>query len=219
MNTTDVAGHFDRKAADWDADEAHRARSADIVSAVEREWPVRSSVKLLEYGAGTGMCSLALAPRCASVLAMDVSPGMLAQLEEKARAAGMVHLKTVLHDLSAAPFEGARFDVILCAMTLHHVEDIDLLLKRFHAMLEPGGILAIADLEKEDGTFHADPAGVHHHGFSHDPLIRKMMNAGFSMVSMDTVHRIRKTRDSGVREYPVFLATGRTGIANRRAAT
>lgn len=207
MKEEDMAGHFDSKVTHWDADASRLACAADIVRAVERKWPTGSSVKLLDYGAGTGLCTLALAPRCASVLAMDISSGMLTRLEEKAKSAGMEHLKTLQHDLSAAPFEGERFDVILCSMTLHHVANIDLLLRRFHAMLKPAGILFIADLEQEDGTFHDHFAGVHHHGFSRDFLIRSMMNTGFSMVSMNTVHQIRKTRESGVREYPVFLFT------------
>jgi len=209
MNTDSMAAHFDRKAADWDANERHLALTADILKAVTREWPVNSSPRLLDYGAGTGLCSLALAPRCASVLAMDVSAGMLSRLEEKARASGMTHLQTRQQDLCSEPLLGQRFDVILCAMTLHHVTDIEPLLERFHAMLEPGGFIAIADLDKEDGTFHDEPAGVHHHGFIRECLSRKMMAAGFAYVTIDTVHSIRKTRESGIIEYPVFCAVGR----------
>ncbi len=76
-------------------------------------------------------------------------------------------------------------------------------------MLEPGGFIAIADLEKEDGTFHDDSAGVHHNGFDRDGLCRKMMAAGFPFVRMETVHRVWKTRDTGIVEYPVFYAVGR----------
>lgn len=211
MNTDSMAAHFDRKAADWDANERHLALTSDILKAVTREWPVDSSPRLLDYGAGTGLCSLTLAPRCASVLAMDVSAGMLSRLEEKSRASGMTHLQTRQQDLCSEPLIGQRFDVILCAMTLHHVADIELLLNRFHSMLEPGGFIAIADLEKEDGTFHDEPVGVHHHGFIRDCLSRQMMNAGFTFVTMDTVHQIRKPRNSGTQEYPVFCAIGRTG--------
>ena len=129
MSASTMAEHFDRKAAEWDANDRHRALTADIVSAVEREWPVDSSPRLLDYGAGTGLCSLALAPRCSSVVAMDVSAGMLSRLEEKARATGIAHLQTLQQDLCSEPLGGQRFDVILCAMTLHHVKDVDILLR------------------------------------------------------------------------------------------
>ena len=212
--TNEMARHFDRKAADWDANERRRAMAADIVRAVEREWPTDFAPKLLDYGAGTGLCSLALAPRCKSVLAMDVSAEMLAQLVRKATAAGMNHLQTLQHDLCCSPLDGCRFDVILCAMTLHHIEDVDFILGRFQSMLEPGGFLVIADLETEDGTFHDEPTGVYHTGFNRDCLSRKMMIAGFTFVTVDTIHRISKTRDAVTKDYPIFCAVGRTRVAS-----
>ena len=204
-----TATRFDGKAPAWDADEGRRDLAADIVRAVEREWPEGPKPRLLDYGAGTGLCSLPLASKCASVVAMDVSSGMLARLEEKAHTAGMGNIRTLRHDLSSAPLDGLRFDVIVCAMTLHHVEDTGTLLARFHSMLDPGGFLAIADLDTEDGSFHQDPAGVHHTGFSRDGLAKMMMAAGFTYVGLETVHRIRKQRDAVTREYPVFISIAR----------
>jgi tRNA (cmo5U34)-methyltransferase len=211
MSAEEIVARFDRKAADYDSSERRRALAADIVRAVERTWAEDARPRLLDYGAGTGLCTLALAGRCAEVLAVDVSPGMLTRLGEKARAGGIDHLHILRHDLCSAALDGRRFDTILCSMTLHHVEDVDLLLERFHSMLDPGGSLVIAYPEKEDGSFHRDPVGVFHCGFDSDHLVRRMMKAGFTFVSMETVHRIRKTSDSGAREYPVICAVGRSG--------
>ena len=41
-------------------------------------------------------------------------------------------------------------------MTLHHIPDTNGILNKFHALLEPNGYLLVADLEKEDGSFHTD---------------------------------------------------------------
>jgi len=76
MSAANIAEHFDRKAAGWDADERRRALAGDIVRAVEREIGNSARPKLLDYGAGTGLCSIALAPKCSSILAVDVSPEM-----------------------------------------------------------------------------------------------------------------------------------------------
>ncbi len=209
MTAAVVARHFDSRAASWDADAGKQKLAADIVRAVEREIGGNHRPRLLDYGAGTGLCSLALAPRCASILAVDVSPGMLSRLEQKAREAEICHLTTLRHDLCSRPLDGMRFDVILCAMMLHHVMETALLLRRFRSILEPEGFLAIADLDTEDGSFHADPTGVEHQGFSRDHLVRQMMDAGFTLVSMETVHHIEKPGPSGARRYPVFFTTGR----------
>ncbi len=189
MSAEKIVARFDSKEADYDSSERRRALAADSVRAVERTWAEDARPRLLDYGAGIGLCTLAL-------------------------AGGIDHLHILRHDLCSAALDGRRFDTILCSMTLHHVEDVDLLLERFHSMLDPGGSLVIAYLEKEDGSFHRDPVGVFHCGFDSDHLVRRMMKAGFTFVSMETVHRIRKTCDSGAREYPVICAVGRSGVSD-----
>jgi 2-polyprenyl-3-methyl-5-hydroxy-6-metoxy-1,4-benzoquinol methylase len=114
------------------------------------------------------------------------------------------------HDLSAEPLTGLGLDVILCAMTLHHVREVGSLLKRFHSLLSPGGLLAVADLDQEDGSFHQDLRGVEHHGFLREWIQEQLQTAGFTQANLETVHEIEKPDASGApRRDPVFLATAR----------
>jgi hypothetical protein len=41
----------------------------------------------------------------------------------------------------------------------HHVRDIGAMFRRFHEMVNPEGFIAIADLDKEDGSFHTEDPG------------------------------------------------------------
>jgi len=92
------------------------------------------------------------------------------------------------------------------AMALHHVPDTRLLLQRFAEHAKPGGLLALADLDEEDGTFHpADAEGVFHHGFRRARLAELLEEAGFDDVRFTTAHTVRG--DAG--GYPVFLVTAR----------
>ena len=200
--------HFDEKAKIWDEDPRRVALGAAIAQAVSAKLDDRP--RLMDYGCGTGLCSLPLAGRCASLLGMDSSAEMLAQLEAKAHATGLVHVTTCQHDLSAAPLAGQEFDVILCAMTLHHVREITRLLSRFHSLLVSGGLLAVADLDEEDGTFHQDTRGVEHHGFRRERIQQQLQAAGFIQVNFETAHKLEKPDVSGApHRYPVFLATAR----------
>ncbi len=70
-------------------------------------------------------------------------------------------------------------------------------------MLEPGGILCIADLDKEDGTFHEHDHG-EHHGFDRDELTGRLVRAGFEKIHFTVPYSIQK----GSRNYPLFLAVG-----------
>jgi 2-polyprenyl-3-methyl-5-hydroxy-6-metoxy-1,4-benzoquinol methylase len=204
------ATRFDEKAKNWDVDPRRVATAAAIARAVGARIGRGQRPRLMDYGCGTGLCSLPLAVRCSSVLGMDSSAGMLARMEAKARAAGLEQVSTRRHDLTTKPLPELEFDVILCAMTLHHVRDVGALLSRFFSMLSVGGLLAVADLDKEDGSFHQDTPGVEHHGFSRDRVREQLQAAGFTQVSFETAHEIEKPGADGASvRFPVFLATAK----------
>ena len=89
----------------------------------------------------------------------------------------------------------------------HHVEDVGGLLKSFSTHLAPGGRVALADLDKEDGRFHPEQVeGVFHHGFERDELQRQLEVTGFENIEFFDAMEIEKEG----RRYPLFLV-----IANR----
>ena len=95
-------------------------------------------------------------------------------------------------------------------MTLHHVREVGTLLRRFHSLLSPGGLLAVADLDKEDGSFHQDTHGVEHQGFPREWIAEQLQAAGFGGEEFETVYEIGKPDVARkVRSYPVFLVTAR----------
>jgi 2-polyprenyl-3-methyl-5-hydroxy-6-metoxy-1,4-benzoquinol methylase len=201
---------FDEKAKSWDDEPRRVAMGMAIARAVEAKIGAGEKPRLMDYGCGTGLCSLPLAGRCAAVLGVDSSTEMLARLEAKARGAGLGPVTTRRHDLTAEALAGEEFDVILCAMTLHHVRDVGLLLGRFWSMLSAGGLLALADLDKEDGSFHEDGRGVEHHGFDREWVRQKLREAGFVEMTFETACEIEKPGRTGeARRYPVFLASAR----------
>jgi SAM-dependent methyltransferase len=97
------------------------------------------------------------------------------------------------------------YDLIVSSMTLHHVEDTARLFARFRKHLRAGGWLAIADLDREDGTFH-DPGttDVFHQGFERDRLRAMLAALGFERLT-DTTAFVRRRN---LRDYPVFLISG-----------
>lgn len=118
----------------------------------------------------------------------------------------------LLLDLAAGPPPARQYDLICTQMTLHHVEDVDAVLRAFGAMVRPGGYVCIADLDTEDGSFHgADFKG--HRGFARAALKARAEAAGLTPCSCDTCHVLRRTRGAGVREYSLFLLVCRREAA------
>jgi ubiquinone/menaquinone biosynthesis C-methylase UbiE len=202
------ASHFDSKARQWDDNPVFQERGLKIAQAVRRAVPLHPGMSALDYGCGTGLLSFPLKHELGAIVMADSSGGMLEVVNEKIAAQGAVNMTTLQLDLLAAPPPAQRFDLIVTAMTLHHVPDTDHILRIFHDLLNPGGYLCIADLDQEDGSFHGIEVDVHH-GFDQVDLGRRTTQAGFADVQFQTVFSIAKERQSGTRDYPVFLMTAR----------
>jgi predicted methyltransferase len=85
------------------------------------------------------------------------------------------------------------------------VADTTAALAAIHAMLAPGGGMALLDLDAEDGSFHDEDApGIHHHGFERAEIVRLAGAVGF--VDPRTTSALSIERDG--RPYPLFLLTG-----------
>ena len=199
---------FDAKAQEWDNDPVKLERAAAVAAAIRNQVRLSPDLSALEYGCGTGLLSFALSRELGAITLADSSAGMLAVLREKIAASGADHLRPMRLDLTVDPLPAERYDLIYTLMTLHHVSDVDRILRDFHALLRPDGALCIADLDREDGSFHG--AGFDgHHGFEREALRDQLAQAGFGEIQFDTCYMMRKSQGEGAREYPVFLAVAR----------
>jgi hypothetical protein len=79
------------------------------------------------------------------------------------------------------------------------------MIAKFYKLLNKSGVLAVADLFREDGSFHG--AGfIGHKGFDPEWLAGKMKYAGFNDVTYTTPFVQRRAEpDGSIKEYPVFL--------------
>ena len=202
------AEHFDSKAREWDKNPVNQERALAIAEAIRKHVSLTRRMSALDYGSGTGLVSFPLRAELGQITLKDSSPGMLAVAREKIAAESITNLRVVLADLDAAPNPDEHYDLIYSSMTLHHVPDTDHILGAFHALLNGGGTLCIADLDSEDGSFHGPEIDVHH-GFDRTELAARAKHAGFVEVTFDTVFAINKQAAGGTRAYPVFLMVAR----------
>lgn len=199
---------FDAAALKWDDNPGRVAMASAVVSAMKQSVPFSKSMTVLDYGAGTGLITLGLQPLVGALVAADTSPKMLKVLEGKLSESGIRNVTTRLLD-PTKPFSAETpFSAIVSSMTLHHVRDTAAIFRQFYQALAPGGYLALADLDTEDGSFHGpDVPGVYHLGFDHALLRTQLNDAGFSAPQVRVVHTMTKEVKSGDRKtFNIFLA-------------
>ncbi|MCE1229350.1 MAG: methyltransferase domain-containing protein, partial [Firmicutes bacterium] len=198
------SAHFDQAAATWDDSPRRVELARAVAEGILQRIPLDTRWSLLDFGCGTGLLGLALRPKVGRLTGADPSPEMLKVLARKAEALGFPDV--ALHRLDPeAALEGmGTFHLLASTMTLHHVADLPPLFRQFHGHLEPGGWIALADLDREDGSFHEDATGVFHRGFDRIELLAHLAEAGFEELRVET---IAPTTKNG-RNYSIFLLTG-----------
>ncbi|NTV95926.1 MAG: class I SAM-dependent methyltransferase [Thiobacillus sp.] len=202
------AGHFDSKARQWDSNPVFVERAERIAAAIRAEVALDTGMSALDYGCGSGLLSFPLKDALGRITLKDTSAGMLDVLREKIAEQGVANMTVRQTDLTADPLPDERYDLIYSSMTLHHIPDTGHILKVFHDLLNPGGHLCIADLDREDGSFHGIEVDVHH-GFDREALAGLAKTAGLTDVRFRTVFEIVKQKEGSERAYPVFLMTAR----------
>ncbi len=200
-----MQNHFDQVASSWDMNRMHHERTNAIATAMIKAGVFRPGQRGLEFGAGTGLLSIALKDYFETIQLLDSSPEMVRVTQEKLDTQGIQHLTPICLDLETADFTQGFFDVLFSQMAVHHAGNIRLLLEKFHALLNPGGQLFIADLYAEDGSFHEGAPGVHH-GFDPEELAVWCAAAGYINMQHQTVFTMHKTAaDGSLKTFPVFL--------------
>lgn len=213
MNNTDQRDqrgveYFDALSGEWDESERRTELARNVAKSLLDAIPHCGQERVMELGCGTGLVTAALAPFFSSILAVDSSAGMLEVLAQKLERSGIGNVRVMKADF-AHHMPVGPFDLIFSSMTLHHVDDVEGLFGQAFEQLAPGGYVAFADLEKEDGTFHGpEVPTVRHRGFDPLDLRRWLENRRFTSVDVRHAHTVTKQGTDGViHDYPVLMVT------------
>ena len=83
------------------------------------------------------------------------------------------------------PFCDGEFELVLCAETLEHVRDVQLLLSEARRVLRPGGTLAITTPAGRGLMRPPDPLSPHLRFFTRRSLARALDELGFDVQSLE----------------------------------
>ncbi|MEN6321380.1 MAG: class I SAM-dependent methyltransferase [Syntrophaceae bacterium] len=200
---------FNKASATWDQKTGRVKLAHDVAQAIMNEVNLTHDMDVLDFGCGTGLLTLQLQPLVRSITGVDSSQGMIDVLNSKINEQKLSNVKTELIDIEKGDVLKGKFHVIVSSMTLHHMQNIESLLKQLYECLLPGGRLCIADLDTDGGAFHNVNTGVFHFGFDRSAMRQLFIQHGFHGVRDTTAARVVKDMaDQQFREFTVFLMTG-----------
>lgn len=203
---TEGNARFNAEAAAWDSrpfvHEASQAAARAILSKCST-----LNIKphqVLEIGCGTGTLSFLVAPHVERIVAVDAAEGMIEVLQQKLERDGaprnVVPVAILLEDPEDAALppaddtkpEGARqkFELITSHLVLHHIPDLNAVLKTMLGCLASGGKVMLTDFEDfgpEAKRFHpaSKMGGVERHGVNANDMAALMRDVGFTNVAVE----------------------------------
>ena len=194
--------YFELKAESYDSDVKRVSNVDNIANSILSSIPFNKNMHIMDFGSGTGLLLERVAPFVKKITAVDVSEAMTKQLSEKINKLDC-EVEILQLDLTKTKLD-IKFDAIISSMTLHHIKDTQAMFNDFYRMLNDNGVIAISDLDTEDGTFHTEDTGVFHFGFDRNEFQDKAIAAGFKNVKIITA----SINEQPNGKYPVFLLTG-----------
>ena len=134
--------------------------------------------RALDVGCGDGRLSAEL--DAGELTAADVSGVALNRARLRLPSARLVELDPD----APLPFDDSGFDLVLCAETIEHVRDIQLLLSEIRRVLRPGGTLALTTPAHLPLGRPPDPLSPHLRQFTRRSLARVLDELGFEVDSL-----------------------------------
>ena len=176
-----------------------------------RSWKALAEalIKVLNYrvvadlGAGEGTLAQLLAQRAEKVIAVDISPKMVAFGQQLAVNNGLANLEFRIGDIEEPPIEDNSLDLAVLSQALHHAARPQRAIDAAFRILKPGGRLIVLDLLlhsfEEARELYAD----HWLGFSECELATMLERAGFT-----DIETVVADRESAAPRFQTLLGIG-----------
>lgn len=144
MNHTEADSRPFGQAAEAYLSSPIHARGSDLAKLLEA-LRLQGTERVLDLATGMGHTAIALAPRAAHVVGLEVKPELLEHARRLAQDRGLANVEFLQGAAESIPFPDASFDLATCRIAAHHFADPDRVFGEVARVLVPGGRFVLID--------------------------------------------------------------------------
>jgi len=175
---------WDDHAPTWDQDDVVRAYGAaafESLNSVIGDHGLRGleGLRVCDFGCGTGLLTEKLAPRVASIDAVDISTGMLAVLDAKIAKHDWSHVRTS----TTVAEDGGPYDLVVASSVCAFLPDYPGMVADMAKRMAPGAAFVQWDWE-------LDPSAEDPYGLSREAIRAALSGAGLEVLKVDIAFAI-----------------------------
>jgi len=128
--------------------------SQEILNWIVDSLPLNKESRVLDVAAGTGHLSRAIAPHVSEVLAIDISPEMLAYARQEITGKNLNNLSFQEGNAEHLPYKANCFDLVVSRLAIHHFKEPLIQLREMVRACKPHHRIGIIDLlaHEDEGT-------------------------------------------------------------------
>jgi ubiquinone/menaquinone biosynthesis C-methylase UbiE len=134
-----------------------------------------------DLGCGNGYYSLQLAKLVGpqgKVLAVDIQPEMLEQLQQRAKEQKLENIRPIQGQVHDPRLPEGQLDLILLVDVYHEFSHPEQMLQAMRRALAPGGLVALLEYREEDPNVPIKPL----HKMSKQQILKEFLPNGFKLV-------------------------------------
>ena len=124
-----------------------QTRDNSHIEAILKILPVKSDMRILDLGTGSGYLAFALATKYpdVTVIGLDIVENALEQNKLSARRNRLGNISFLSYNGISLPFENGSFDMVVSRYALHHFPDISMTLSEVNRILACNGCFFVSD--------------------------------------------------------------------------
>jgi SAM-dependent methyltransferase len=117
---------------------------------------LKGNERVLDIATGPGYIAEAFARAAREVIGVDLTAAMLAIAEERTKQRGISNLSFRIGDVQNLPFENGQFDVVVCRLALHHMQNPGQVVREMTRVCRVGGTVLIEDIYASEHPVRAE---------------------------------------------------------------